>query len=246
MLRNLFDQIPAACQNPCLWAAKQLVAAEGYKVCSFCQKLLNLFFSAKAIGCQIHKTAASKIHQKGDFVAVSCLGKLFHGWFMGEACDLIVAGVNLEERGGIFCHRILVIFQISAVGGSHFHKGGSALAAYVRDPEFAADFHKLSSGHNGLPTKCQRCQHYKHRCRVVIDCKTCLCTCQPAQIFRKMIVSAAPLPILQVHFQVGVSGHKGHKLKHQLFSQRCTSKIGMQDHARCIDHPLHPPLILPG
>ena len=61
-----------------------------------------------------------------------------------------------------------------------------------------------------------------------------------------MIVSAATLPILQVHFQVGVSGHKGHKLRHQLFSQRCTSKIGMQNHARCIDHTLHPLLILPG
>ena len=239
---NLFDQIFTSCQYSCLWSAQKFISTKRYNICTFLQKLLYGLFRLDSIKGNVHKAPTSKVHQKGNSAVMCRFCKLYKLCFMGKTGNLIVAGVHFQKGSGILCHCIFVILQISPVGSPHFHKHRSTLAAYIRNPELPANLHKLSSGNYGFPSGGQRCQHEQHCCRVVIHCNGSLSPCQLAEIFSKMIISASPLPIFQIQFQIGISGHQRYKLRHKSVPQRRSSQICVEDHTGSIDHPLHLPL----
>ena len=69
----------------------------------------------EAVFGAVEQAAAAEVVEQGDAVARRCRGKLGKAGLVREAGDPEVAAMHLEEGGGLFRYRVLVVPHVGTV-----------------------------------------------------------------------------------------------------------------------------------
>ncbi len=149
---------------------------------------------------------------------------------------MVIAGVDLHQQGGIFIHRLAIIFRMGAVGGTHFMQRTARLAHHVRDAKRAANLHQLTAGHHHLFAAGGGRQHQQHRCGVVVHNAGIFRAGQLAQQLRQRAIAMPAPGAVQIVLQRHRRSHGLHHGVHRLFRLLRASQIGMQHGSRQVNH----------
>ena len=143
-------QGPAACGDPGLGSAQQLVPAEQHQVHAGLQAGLHCGLVRDAERGEVDQGPAAQVLDQEEAMGVGEVGQALQGRGAGEARDPEVAGMGAQEDPGVgvLGQGLLVVAQVGAVGGPDLDQPRAALGHHVRHPEAAADLHELAPGHD--------------------------------------------------------------------------------------------------
>ncbi|SAF68316.1 Uncharacterised protein [Enterobacter asburiae] len=236
MLLELRNQLALADDNPGLRPAKQLVAGKADQADACGNHLLRHRLFGQLIKAQIHQRAAAEIgnHRNIQFAANRRQLALFNRF--GEAFNMIIAGVNLHQQGGIFIHRRAIIFRMGAVGSAHLMQRAARLAHHVRNTKRPANLHQLAAGNHHLFAAGGGRQHQQHRCGVVIHNAGIFRAGQLAQQVRQRPVTMPASGAVQIVLQRYGRPHGLYNRSHRFFRLLRASQVGMEHGTGQVNH----------
>ena len=236
MLFQRFDKPPFAQDDAGLWAAQQLVAAEGDHIHPCPDALLHGRLVVDAQRQQIHQRAGAQILDHRQAVFPAQRHHILQRYRLGKAHDAEIAGVDLQERPGIFPDGRFIVPQMGLVGGAHLPQDAAALHHDIRDAEGAADLHQLPPGGHHLAALAHGGKDQQDGGGVVVDHHGALRAGDAAEQGLGVAVAGAAAALLHIIFQRGIApGHRIGRLGRPL-GKAGPAQIGMQHHAGGVDH----------
>ena len=150
--QRVFPQVPhhfpVPQDNAGLGPAQELVAGKQHQVGPGLEGLLDGGLLFQAVPAQVHQAAAAQVFHDFQAVTPPQVHHLPQGHFVGEARDAVVAGMDLEEDGGLGGDGLLKVLEVGLVGGAHFPEDGAAGRHDLGHAEGAADLHQLAPGND--------------------------------------------------------------------------------------------------
>ena len=122
----------------------------------------------QAVGGEVDQRAAAQVHCKRQAVPMRELRQLVLGDRRGEALDGVVAGVHLHQQRGLRPDRLLVVAQVSAVGGADLDQLHAGARHDVGHAEGAADLDQLAARDDDLAPLRQRVEGEQDRGCIVV------------------------------------------------------------------------------
>ena len=236
MLLQLRNQLALADDNPGLRPAQQFVAGKADQANTRRNHLLRHRLFWQPVQAQIHQRAAAEIgnHRYIQFAPNRRQLRLVNRF--GEAFNMVIAGVNLHQQGGIFIHRRAIIFRMGTVCRAHFMQRAACLAHHVRNTKRPANLHQLAAGHHHLFAAGGGRQHQQHRCGVVIHNAGIFRAGQLAQQLRQRAVAVPAPGAVQIVLQRHGHSHGLHDCGNGLFRLLRAPQVGMQHGTRQVYH----------
>lgn len=118
---------------------------------------------------QLDHDAGAPVNQAGQPVRVGDGRQFGHRDLRGEADQLEVRGVDLEQGARLGADGALVVRRVGLVGRADLDEAGAALRHHVRHPEGAADLDELAAADEHLPAVAEGGEHQQHGSGVVVD-----------------------------------------------------------------------------
>ena len=104
------------------------------------------------------------------------------------------------------------------------------------DPEPAADLDQLAARHDDVAAAGQRGQREEHRGRVVVHDEPGLGAARLGEQRAGVVMARAPPAGVEVVLEVGGGAADGVDLRPGLGAERCAPEVGVQQHARRVEH----------
>ena len=129
-------------------AADQLVATAGDHVGPRGDRLGQRRLLLEAELGEIDERAGADVVDDGQVAGPAQADQFLQRHFRGEAHDLVVAGMDPQDRGRTFADRPLVIAEVGLVGRAHLDELCAGGGDDLGQAKGAADFHQLAPGND--------------------------------------------------------------------------------------------------
>jgi hypothetical protein len=155
---------------------------------------------------------------------------------VGEAPELEVAAVHLQQRPRLGAHSGLVVAQVRAIRGADLAEPRAALRHHVGHAKRAADLDQLAPRQDHLAVRGQRVEREQHRGRVVVDDERVLGAGRLAQQLAHHLHPRATPAARHVELEVGVPGRRHGHRRGGLCGEGSAPQVRVEHHARRIEH----------
>ena len=224
--------------HACLGSAQQLVAAEGEHVHAGIHGLLHGGLAACAVGREVDETAAAQVPHDRKVVLPAELRELVGLDLLGEADDLVVARMDLEQQAGVLVDGLLVVLEVGLVRGADLAQLRAAPLHHVGHPEGAADLDQFAARNDDFLAPGDGVQAEQDRGRIVVHGRGGLDAGKAGQDAFDMDMALAAFACRDVVFEVGIAaGCFDHALD-GLLRKDGPPEVRMHDHAGGVDDAL--------
>ncbi len=240
VLAQLGDQLRAADGETRLRPAEQLVPAERDDVGAGIENLAHRDLVVDAQRPERGEIAAAPINDQ----RLAALGRQPRQRsdlrLVGEADDLEVARVHLEDRPGARADRVAVVRQARLVRRADLAQLAARRREDVGHAERAADLDQLAARDDDLLVAGQRAQREHDRGGVVVHDDEAGVGKQLGHQIVEVTEPVSPAALFESVFEVGVV-LRGHGQAGRGFGgQDRPPEVGVDDHAGRVDHPARP------
>ena len=162
-------------------------------------------------------------------------GEFAHRDRRGEAADVVVRRMHLEDEAGVGADRVGVVAQMRAVGGADLADAGAGGRHQLGQPEAVADLDQFSAADDHLPAGGERHRRQQQRGGVVVDDVHGLGGGdRGGQCGQRAPAAAGPAAGREVELDVGGAAGGGHGVDRSP-RQRGPAQVGVHDHAGRVD-----------
>ena len=186
---------------------------------------------------EVDQGAAAQVHAGGNLVLAADGRKLTRGHLAGEALDVVVARMHLQQQGGRGRDG-LEIARMGAVGGAHLGQLAAGPLHDFRQSEAAADLDQFASGNGHFAPERQGVEHQEDRGGVVVDHGCGLGAGEQLQSMPDDALSLASAALGKVVLEGRGTGGLGDGSGHRLWAQEGAAEVSVNDGAGEVEHGL--------